>query len=234
MVVDYRDSHGRRLEDYVRPSVAVDVAVLTVREATLHVLVVERDGQGTRLPGTFLHEGETLAGAAARALHDKAGLDGARLHQLGVFDDPDRDDRGWVISVGHGAAMPERLLPSGALLAPLARGRLTTTLQYDHEKIVARAVTDLRTRYGARIDPDKLLGREFTMLELRTVYEAVFGRALVRDTFRRTVREHLEETGRLASVGPGRPAALFRRRRSSPLPPSAFAFFVGGRASDSR
>lgn len=230
----YRDSHGLTLADYVRPSVAVDVAVLTVREAALHVLVVSREEQGTRLPGTFLHEGETLVVAATRALRDKAGLAGADLHQLGVFDAPGRDDRGWVLSVAHGAALPEHRLPADAQLLTLPDGRLPVPLQYDHDEIVARAVADLRTRYGAAVDPDGFLGEEFTVLELRGVYEAVFGRALVRDTFRRSVRDHLHDTGRLTTSGPGRPAALFRRAPGSPLPPSAYAFFVGGRSGDLR
>ena len=82
------------LTDYPRPSVAVDVAVLTVRSHELHVLVVEHRLGGLALPGSFLHEGETLATAAERALLSKAGLGGVAFRQLHVFDDPERDDRG--------------------------------------------------------------------------------------------------------------------------------------------
>ncbi|MFC7573109.1 hypothetical protein ACFQX8_12205 [Klenkia terrae] len=54
----YRDSSGKALTDYPRPSVAVDTAVLTVPpvEASLDVVLVRADG-GWALPGTFLHEG---------------------------------------------------------------------------------------------------------------------------------------------------------------------------------
>src|SRR3712207_6727177 len=61
----YRDSWGKRLVDYPRPSVAVDTAVLTVPDADprLSVLLVRRAGESRTeewaLPGTFLHEGET-------------------------------------------------------------------------------------------------------------------------------------------------------------------------------
>lgn len=56
---DYRDSSGRRLTDYPRPSVAVDTAVLTLDERLgLVVLQVRRENRrGWGLPGTFLHEG---------------------------------------------------------------------------------------------------------------------------------------------------------------------------------
>ena len=90
------------LQSYVRPSVAVDTVVLTVApEAGLSVLLVPGPGGGWALPGTFLHEGETLADAVLRSLAEKVGLRGTRPQQLHVFDDPERDDRGWVLSVAH-------------------------------------------------------------------------------------------------------------------------------------
>ena len=76
----YRDTTGRSLADYPRPSVAVDAAVLTVPTGSpgLHVLLVRRGGthqHGTwALPGTFLHPGEDLAYAVLRCLVDKAGI----------------------------------------------------------------------------------------------------------------------------------------------------------------
>ena len=106
----YRDSAGKTLADYPRPSVAVDAALLTVvpGEDCLSVLQVQRaEGPGGNppagwgLPGTFLHEGELLLDAVQRCLREKAGVDGTRPRQLHVFDKPDRDDRGWVLSVAH-------------------------------------------------------------------------------------------------------------------------------------
>ena len=99
----YRDSSGRSLSDYPRPSVAVDTAVLTLDpDLGLVVLQVRRDGgTGWALPGTFLYEGETLADAVDRSLRKKANVRGLHPRQLHVFDDPQRDDRGWVLSVAH-------------------------------------------------------------------------------------------------------------------------------------
>lgn len=108
----YRDASGRTLGDYPRPSIAVDTAVLSVPEGSpLSVLVVRDAGSGSyRLPGAFLHEGERLSDAVARSLRDKAGVRGVRPRQLQVFDRPDRDDRGWVLSVAHLVAVPGRTL----------------------------------------------------------------------------------------------------------------------------
>ena len=104
----HRDRSNRTLADYPRPSVAVDTAVLVVdvRDAGLGVLQHQREDGGAHggqwaLPGTFLHEGETLADAVLRSLAEKVGLRGTRPQQLHVFDDPGRDHRGWVLSVAH-------------------------------------------------------------------------------------------------------------------------------------
>ena len=116
----YRDSSGARLADYPQPSVAVDTAVLTLaprahpaRGAPPHrlsVLLVRRpegvDGPQWALPGTFLHQGERLADAVTRSLAQKAGVTGGHPAQLAVFDDPHRDERGWVLSVAHLAVIP--------------------------------------------------------------------------------------------------------------------------------
>src|SRR4051812_6792633 len=101
------------LSIYPRPNVAVDVAVLTVipspaprREpGQLAVLVQERtdEPRGWALPGRFLREGETVADSIRATLNQKAGLnvDNARPRLLRAFDAPDRDPRGWTISLAH-------------------------------------------------------------------------------------------------------------------------------------
>lgn len=210
----YRDSSGRALTDYPRPSVAVDTAVLTVTEDGLVVLEVRRDnGRGWALPGTFLHEGERLAEAVTRSLHIKANVSGLHPQQLHVFDNPTRDNRGWVLSVAHVEAVtPARLetrYPDVTRLMPAdAPGRLT----YDHEEIIELAVAHLRDRYATQPDPDGLLGDEFTILELRRTHEQIAGRLLQRDWFRRSMEPQLVATGVTAANVRGRPAELFRRK----------------------
>src|SRR6185312_1744997 len=209
----YRDSGGKTLEDYPRPSVAVDTAVLTLDPRLgLVVLEVRRaTGSGWALPGTFLHPGETLADAVDRSLRDKAGVRGLLPRQLHVFDDPRRDDRGWVLSVAHvDVVQADRLvsrLPTTRLVPVHSPGRLP----YDHADIIALAVNHIRERYEKQPDPDRLLGEEFTMRELRLAHEAIASRELQRDTFRRTMEQHLVPTGTTTTGTRGRPAELFRR-----------------------
>lgn len=205
------------LQRYPRPSVAVDVALLTLVPGAaavqdLGVLQVKRVGApGWCLPGTFLRGRERLADAVLRCLREKAGVTGLNPRQLHVFDDPQRDDRGWVLSVAHIDAGPaERLaerLDTTRIVAAAKPGRLP----YGHGDIVDRAVEDLRWRYLGEPDPVGFLPDTFTLRELRAVHEAVAGEALQRDTFRRTMEQSLVATGEVAVGARGRPAEVFAR-----------------------
>lgn len=215
----FRDSAGKTLADYPRPSVAVDTAVLTVPDgaSTLHVLLVKRAGSydagAWALPGTFLHEGERLADAVLRSLRDKAGIQGTSPKQLHVFDDPGRDDRGWVISVAHLDVVPwARISP---VLAGRDDARLVpvddaTGLPFDHDTIVGLAVDALRESYADKPDPHRLLPDEFTLLQLRRLHEAVQGRSLPKDTFRRAMQPDLYPTDRFSEGEVGKPARIYR------------------------
>jgi 8-oxo-dGTP diphosphatase len=206
----YKDSAGRTLDSYPHPSVAVDTAVLTATDS-LRVLLVRSDG-GWRLPGTFLHEDETLAAAVLRSLQIKAGVSGLWPRQLHVFDEPNRDNRGWVLSVAHLDAVPAAALaidPELAQLAPIAD---LPPLPYHHELIVERAVAALQDEYLHHPDPRELLAEPFTLRDLQTLHEAVAGAPLPRDTFRRAMEPQLSSTGATGQGSVGKPARLFTRK----------------------
>jgi 8-oxo-dGTP diphosphatase len=198
------------LDAYPHPSVAVDTAVLTVTDVLCVLLV--RAGDGARLPGTFLHEGETLSAAVLRSLRAKAGTVGLSPKQLHVFDDPKRDDRGWVLSVAHLDAVPLSRLQMDAELTTLAAVSELPPLPYGHELIVERAVSELRREYGDRPDPRHLLAEPFTLRELHLLHEAVAGELLPRDTFRRAMEPQLQPTGETDRGTVGKPARLFARK----------------------
>ena len=210
----YVDAHGKTLADYDRPSVAVDTALLTLKpDWQLSVVLVKDSAAGDwRLPGTFLHVGETLAAAVQRSLKVKAGVSGRSATQLHVFDDPKRDDRGWVLSVAHFDAVPFADLaidPALARLTPIAD---VGQLRYGHEEIIHLAVVKLRKRYADHPDPAGFAGSRFTLRKLQRVHEAVGGTKIMRDTFRRVMQPQLVETGAYERGSVGKPASLFRKR----------------------
>jgi ADP-ribose pyrophosphatase YjhB (NUDIX family) len=220
-VKDSQNGPGTSLLDYPRPSVAVDTAVLTVAGGDVCVLLVRREEDHQHgkwaLPGTFLRERETLADAVLRCLREKVGISGRVPRQLRVFDDPERDDRGWVLSVAHVdvvplAALEEALASDGArLVSVTAEPELVAGLPYGHAEIVAKAVDWLRAAYVEAPDPGALLDEPFTLKELRELHETVAGSALMRDTFRRFMEPKLTGTGQMSDGTRGRPSRLWVR-----------------------
>jgi 8-oxo-dGTP diphosphatase len=230
----WRDSSGKALRDYSQPTVAVDIAVLTVpaplsEDSRVHLLLHRRgDGfaAGTwGLPGTVVHKRERLAKAAVRALRIKTGVAGAAPVQLGVFDDPDRDARGWVMSVAHAALLPYEPLAAAigrtdsVTLVPVEDGlaRLPDRqrrLPFDHERVVELAAVWAAGGYATAPDPYGLLPAPFTLTQLRQLHQAVEGRRWQKDVFRRRFDGTLQDVGARTVVTTGRPAALLARRVS--------------------
>lgn len=219
------------LDSYPAPHVAVDVAVVTVLpEHTLGILVLRRTGDRAgswALPGRFVRSGERLTDAVTATLHEKCGFDppllrGRTPRQLHVFDDPARDDRGWVMSVAHLIGLPvERIADAverndDLMIAPIKGSRLAVPgqrrLPYEQDDIVSYVVDELRRLYSNVPDPEGLIeANEFTLAELRDVHSAVLGDEWQIDTFRRHMQPLLDETGHTTAGRPGRPAALYRQ-----------------------
>src|SRR3954466_15238240 len=90
---------------FERPSVAVDVVVLTADRGGLRVLVYQRKDHPHRgrwaLPGGFVRVNESLDAAAQRLLQDKTGLAGVFLEQLYTFGAPGRDPRTHIVTVAY-------------------------------------------------------------------------------------------------------------------------------------
>ncbi|HTN99035.1 MAG TPA: NUDIX domain-containing protein [Microthrixaceae bacterium] len=116
------------LSRFPRPSLAVDVAVLSVVDGRLAMVLWRRNGRthhdAWALPGSFVRERERLTEAVGRTLREKCGIEGLFPTQLAVMDDPARDDRGWVMSVAHlDVVRPEvlesRHPDSEVILAPI-------------------------------------------------------------------------------------------------------------------
>lgn len=221
----WTDSSGNTLGDYPHPTLAVDVALLTViwegRRGQLAVLLHQPDGGFAAgqwcLPGVMVGMQELLADAARRALRDKGGVTGASPGQLQVFDALERDTRGRVVSVAHADVVPAHRLELAAprILAPVVGTRpqlpgRQRRLPFDHNAIVDSAVAWVRSAYQRRADPSRLLGAEFTLSDLQRVHEAVLGTELVKDTFRRTFSDFLTPTGSERTGAVGRPAAVYR------------------------
>jgi 8-oxo-dGTP diphosphatase len=231
------------LDAYPRPSVTVDVVLLTAARGGLHLLLVQRDIVPFRgwwaLPGGFVRIDEPLDAAARRVLRDKAGLDDVFFEQLYTFGAPKRDPRGRVITVAYyglvdearfaagladkGAAVAELVVPwegetGGAVELRDGEGR-KLELAFDHADIVGMAVKRLRGKLDYTPVGFQLLPPAFTLRQLQEVHETVMGRPLNKDSFRRRMLASglLEATGERQEDVEHRPAELYRFGRRSAL-----------------
>jgi 8-oxo-dGTP diphosphatase len=217
-------------------AVTVDVVLLTVREGVLTVLLVERDTHPFRgrlaLPGGFVQPREDLDAAAVRRLEQETGVrrDVAHVEQLGAFGDPDRDPRMRVVSVAYLVFAPDLPAPTPGVGASwvawvpvkaVEPGRLA----FDHATVLAAGVERARAKLEYSPVATAFCGEEFTIADLRRVYEAVWGVALDPRNFHRKTSGtpgFLVPVGRDSSPGPGggRPAALYRRGDATQLHPA--------------
>ncbi|MGQ4269897.1 NUDIX hydrolase [Nocardiopsis changdeensis] len=207
--------------------VTVDLAIFTIRGGTLMILLVERGEEpfpGRRaLPGGRVRSRETLDEGARRELMEETGIDGARLHleQLGAYGDPGRDPRGRVVTVAYLALGPDLPEPVGGTDAAQAHwipvgdileGR--APLAFDHDRILSDALERIREKLEYTTVAAAFCPEPFTLTELRTVYEVVWGHGLDPSNFRRKVTRaegFVEPTGDQRAQQAGRPAALYRR-----------------------
>lgn len=204
------------------------------------------------LPGGFVRPDEDLDTAAARELAEETGLcvhepgdpapapgAGAHLEQLATYGDPKRDPRMRVVSVAHLALAPDlpaprpggdansvRWAPVGELLtlgSALGRdGEPPVPLAFDHARILSDGVERARSKIEYSSLATAFCPPEFTVGELRRVYEAVWGVALDPRNFHRKVTGtpgFLVPAGGTTTRQGGRPAQLFRAGGATLLNP---------------
>lgn len=233
---------GNDPRDYDRPSVTVDLVLLTVKERRLHVLLIRRDREPFKgrwaLPGGFVRVDESLQAAARRVLRDKARLTNVFIEQLYTFGAVKRDPRARVITVAYFALVSEAQTGAAIrqspdlMLAPVAvawtgeqggpAGARSVDgkalrLAFDHDEILGTAVKRLRGKLDYSPVGFELLPGEFTLRQLQEVHEAILDRKLNKPAFRRRMLDKgvLRATGRRETGVTYRPAELYRFVRNA-------------------
>ncbi|GAB2666070.1 NUDIX domain-containing protein [Kribbella swartbergensis] len=221
--------------DFVPLGVAADLVILTVRDGALQVLLIRRGIAPYRgrwaLPGGFVRPDEDLEQTARRELAEETGLSSDRIHleQVATYGAPDRDPRGRVVSVAYLALVPDLPAPvAGTDAASASWVGVTEVLEdprrlaFDHHRILSDAVERARAKLEYSPLAAAFCPPEFTISELRGVYEAVWGTALDPRNFHRKVTKtpgFVEPVGATTTRDGGRPAQLFRRGAATTLYP---------------
>jgi hypothetical protein len=134
------------------------------------------------------------------------------LYEAGLIEEARRD--------GREAALARKSLPE-----------LGEPMRFDHRRILATAIARLRAKLKYRPVVFELMPREFTLTELQRTVEAISGRRVHKQNFRRLVETAalVEPTGEMSTATGGRPAALFRFRRDVLAERPAAGLRLGGR-----
>jgi ADP-ribose pyrophosphatase YjhB (NUDIX family) len=221
--------------DFEPLGLATDLVILTVRDGRLQVLLIRRGIPPYRgrwaLPGGFVRPDEDLEATARRELAEETGLSSDRIHleQVATYGAPDRDPRGRVVSVAYLALVPDLPAPvAGSDAASASWVEVVEVLDdpgrlaFDHHRILADGVERARAKLEYSPLAAAFCPPEFTISELRGVYEAVWGTPLDPRNFHRKVTKtpgFVEPIGATTARDGGRPAQLFRRGTATTLHP---------------
>ena len=217
-----RDSGSGKFPPF---AVTVDIAVFTIRDDALQVVLIQRGEEpflgAWALPGGFVQPTEDLDRAAERELEEETGFRPGSWHleQLGSYGDPERDPRMRTVTVAYWAIFSDLPVLRGggdawrAELVPvemIERGRVR--LAFDHERIVRDAVERTRSKLEYTALAARFCPPEFTISQLRRVFETVWNTRLDPGNFQRNVqnRAAFNRQRRLSPpAGRGRPATLW-------------------------
>ena len=234
---------GYKLSDYERPSVTSDVAAFMIGSEDktsyrkypknkLRLLLIKRGGHPFKgmwaLPGGFMQKGETVEECALREIFEETNVMPSSLLPVGVFSEPERDPRGWIISNAYVSVISEeQVRQKGMDDADDAQwfsvsfdradsGEYHLTLEYD--EIILKAILEeettrfRRTKFrikdsgGLAFDHAAVIAAALTVLRAEAKYfDTIFD--FLPEKFTLTSLQKVQETIMNISVVP----ANFRR-----------------------
>ena len=207
------------------PLVFADVALFSIVEDSLRVLLVQRAEDPFQrrwaLPGGILKPDldDSLQATARRVLHNKVSVEIQHLEEIRTFSGPHRDPRGWSVAVLHCALLPcdqvHALVNNKVEALEWADAQKPGhRMAFDHGEQLAVALQTLRNRVAYPALPLHLMPAQFTLAALQQTCEIILGRRLDKAAFRRRVKgsPDLVELEGEKLHGPHVPAQLYRAR----------------------
>jgi 8-oxo-dGTP diphosphatase len=207
--------------EYPRPALTVDCIVFGLdSELDLKIMLIKRDippfqGQWA-IPGGFVRMDENLEAAALRELQEETGIHDVFLEQLYTFGDLERDPRDRTVTVSYYALinLVEQKIQAStdAREADWFALSKIPELAFDHDQILQKAITRLRSKIRYEPIGFELLPKDFTLTQLQKLYETVLDRKLDKRNFRKKIlsMDLLIDTGKLQHKVSHRAAKLYQ------------------------
>ncbi len=203
---------------YVAPTLTVDAVIFKLIDGTLNTLLLKRPNEPFKgswaLPGGYNPEGETTLDALDRIMKEKTGIsihaDLRYVEQLYTFDTVARDPRGHAVSVTY-TGYGRDINPTESETITFFPVDQLPELAYDHADIIKYAHERLISKLSYTNAVYAFLPPTFTLAELQTAYEAIFGHELDKRNFRKKFLSLnlIHETDQMKREGAHRPARLY-------------------------
>lgn len=199
--------------------VGIDCIIFGFNEGELHLLLLKRNFEPAMgnwsLMGGFVQEHESVDDAAKRVLAELTGLDDVYMEQVGSFGAIDRDPGERVISVAYYALVnineydKDLVQQHNAFWVNINE---LPPLIFDHPAMVEKARTLMQQKASTEPIGFNLLPRLFTLSQLQSLYEAIYGESIDKRNFRKRIAEmdYIEKTDKIDKTGSKRGAALYQ------------------------
>ena len=199
--------------------VSVDCIIFGFDKGSLKLLLLKRNFEPAKgswsLMGGFVQDGESVDDAAKRVLAELTGLENVYMEQVGTFGEVDRDPGERVISVAYYALIDINEYDRNLVQqhnAHWAEINEIPPLVFDHPQMVKQARIMLQKKASSEPIGFNLLPSLFTLFQLQSLYEAIYGEPLDKRNFRKRVADlnYIEKTDKIDKTGSKRGAALYK------------------------
>ena len=199
--------------------VAVDCVIFGFNQGELSLLLLKRNFEPAKgqwsLMGGFVQENESVNDAAKRVLSELTGLTDVYMEQVGTFGEIERDPGERVVSVAYYALLNinesdrELVQKHNAFWVNINE---LPELIFDHPQMVEQARELMRMKASTEPIGFNLLPKLFTLSQLQSLYEAIYGEDIDKRNFRKRVAEmdYIEKTDKIDKSGSKRGAALYK------------------------
>ena len=199
--------------------VGIDCIIFGFNEGELNLLLLKRNFEPAMgewsLMGGFVQEDESVDDAAKRVLNELTGLEDVYMEQVQAFGAIDRDPGERVVSIVYYALInineydKESVQQHNAFWVNINE---LPALIFDHPQMVEKARKLMQQKASTEPIGFNLLPKLFTLSQLQSLYEAIYGESIDKRNFRKRIAEmdYIEKTDKIDKTGSKRGAALYQ------------------------
>lgn len=199
--------------------VGIDCIIFGFEKGRLSLLLLQRNFEPAKgqwsLMGGFVQENESADDAAKRVLYELTGLKDVYMEHIGAYGEIHRDPGERVISLAYYALINineydrELVQQHNAHWIDVEE---LPNLIFDHNQMVEKARTIMKEKASSAPIGFNLLPELFTLTQLQSLYEAIYGESMDKRNFRKRIADmgFIEKTDKIDKTGSKRGALLYK------------------------